>query len=419
MQKGGDQRPDIQGHVPALDGVRGLAILVVMIGHFNLGFYPVYQFGHGLKTLIETGWWGVDLFFVLSGFLITGILLEAKGSDHYFRNFYARRVLRIFPLYYGFLFAFFVLAPIVRPPTPGGPFEGWAESQGWFWSYLSNFQLLFPQWVRPYPLTHFWTLAVEEQFYLFWPAVVLLTSRKGLIRVCLLCVAGSLLFRMWLHWIGMNPGIGYRLTPARMDTLAIGALLAVLVRQENAWRRIRRFTPAAILASVAGVVALSVPTQAMAQSSIEMQSLGYPLLAVISAGLVVFAIDPLARDTLLAQFFRLRLMRVLGKYSYALYIFHFPLTLVLSRAGLTVQTFPTVNGSELPGAIAFTTIAMALSLLIALLSWNLYEKHFLKLKRYFGRREIHITNMSSPSVPVEYVDATLPPAMPVASEKAL
>ena len=118
MQSGTAQRPEIEGHIPALDGVRGLAILVVMIGHFNLGYYPTYQFEYGLKTMIETGWWGVDLFFVLSGFLITGILLDAKGSSHYFRNFYVRRVLRIFPLYYGFLFAFFVLAPLVRPPSP-------------------------------------------------------------------------------------------------------------------------------------------------------------------------------------------------------------------------------------------------------------------------------------------------------------
>ena len=419
MQSETAQRPEIEGHIPALDGVRGLAILVVMIGHFNLGYYPTYQFEHGLKTMIETGWWGVDLFFVLSGFLITGILLDAKGSDHYFRNFYVRRVLRIFPLYYGFLFAFFVLAPLVRPPSPDSAFIGWRASQGWFWSYLSNYQILFPQWVRPYPLTHFWTLAVEEQFYLFWPAVVLLTSRKGLVRVCVFCIGGSLLFRLWLHWMGASPIAGYRLTPARLDTLAIGALLAVLVREQEAWQRIRKRAPAAILAALAVILALSVPTRGMAQSSIEMQTLGYPVVAVLSAALIVFAIDPGARHTRLSRFFQTRPMRVLGKYSYALYVFHFPLAGVLERAGLTVQTFPRVRGSELPGAVAFTIIGMTLSLLIAIASWNLYEKHFLKLKRFFPRREIHITNMTIAEPRVDFsTGPSLNPGRP-APEKIL
>ena len=391
------RNPEIEGHIPALDGVRGLAILVVMIGHFNLGFYPVYRFESGLKTLIQTGWWGVDLFFVLSGFLITGILLDAKGSSHYFRNFYVRRVLRIFPLYYGFLFAFFVLAPMLRPPTPGGPFEGWQASQWWFWSYLSNYQLLFPQWVRPYPLSHFWTLAVEEQFYLFWPAIVLLTSRKGLLRVCLFCIGGSLLFRIWLNWAGLNPGMAYRLTAARLDTLAIGAALAVLVRDPEAWARVRRNVRFVIPAAVLGVIALSIPTRGMAQSSIEMETLGYPLIAIFGAALIVVAIDPARRATRLSRFFQTRTMRLLGKYSYAIYVFHFPLAPVLERMGLTIQSFPTIAGSPLPGAIAFTIIGSSISLLIALLSWHLYEKHFLRLKRFFPRREADITNITERS----------------------
>lgn len=388
------EKPEIDGHIPALDGVRGLAILVVMIGHFNIGFYPVYGWERSLKTLIETGWWGVDLFFVLSGFLITGILLDAKGSSHYFRNFYVRRVLRIFPLYYGFLFAFFILAPALRPPTPGGPFESWRAAQGWYWSYLSNYQLLFPQWVRPYPLSHFWTLAVEEQFYLFWPAVVLFTSRKGLLKVCAVCIAGSLLFRIWLNWEGFDPGLGYRITPARLDTLAIGAGLAALVRDPKFWPRVRSNVRYIIPTAIVALILLSIPTRALAQSSIEMETIGYPIIALFSAALIVVAIDPARRQTRLSRFFQTRTMRVLGKYSYALYIFHFPLAPTLERAGLTALSFPTLAGSRLPGAIAFTLIAGSISVAIAFLSWNLYEKHFLRLKRFFPRREGRITNIS-------------------------
>lgn len=411
--------PEIEGHVPALDGVRGLAILVVMLGHFTLGFNPQYPLEHGILTLIQTGWWGVDLFFVLSGFLITGILLDAKGSGHYFRNFYIRRVLRIFPLYYGFLFLFFIVAPRISPPTPGGPFDGWTESQGWFWTYMSNYQLLFPHWARPYPLTHFWTLAVEEQFYLFWPAIVLVTSRKGLVRVCLACLAGSFLFRMWLHWAGLDSGIGYRVTPARFDTLAVGAMLAVLVRDAQWWPRVRSYARFVIPISILGLIALSIPTRSMAQSSIEMQSAGYPLLAFLSAGLIVIAIDPVRRRTKASRFFQARPMRVLGKYSYALYVIHLPLAYVLGLLGLSVQTFPRIAGSEIPGAIAFTIISMSITMLLALLSWNLYEKHFLKLKRFFPRREGDITNMSRARKVSDFgPTATLsnPPAEP---EKAL
>ena len=414
-----EQNPEIQGHIPALDGVRGLAILVVMIGHFNIGYYPVYGFERDLKTLIETGWWGVDLFFVLSGFLITGILLDAKGSSHYFRNFYVRRVLRIFPLYYGFLFAFFILAPALRPPTPGGPFDSWRASQGWYWSYLSNYQLLFPQWVRPYPLSHFWTLAVEEQFYLFWPAVVLLTSRKGLLRVCLFCIVGSLLFRIWLNWAGLNPGLGYRLTPARLDTLAIGAALAAIVRDQDMWTRVRSNVRYIIPAAIVSLIILSIPTRGLAQSSIEMETVGYPLIALFSAALIIVAIDPAKRHTRLSRFFQTRPMRVLGKYSYALYVFHFPLAPTLERMGLTIQTFPTISGSPLPGAIAFTIICGSISLLIAFLSWNLYEKHFLRLKRFFPRREAPITNISTgPHTPSFGATNTLS-AQPSEAEKAL
>jgi peptidoglycan/LPS O-acetylase OafA/YrhL len=259
---------------------------------------------------------------------------------------------------------------------------------------MSNYQLLFPKWVRPYPLSHFWTLAVEEQFYLFWPAIVLLTSRKGLVRVCVACVIGSFLFRIWLNWAGWNPGIAYRITPARLDTLAIGALLAALVRDAQAWARLRDYPRYVIPAAIIAIIALSIPTRGMAQSSIQMESVGYPIIAILSAALIVIAIDPARRVTRLSRFFQTLLMRELGKYSYALYVIHFPLAIVMQRMGLTVLGFPRVAGSSIPGAVAFTLIAMTISLSIALLSWHLYEKHFLRLKRFFPRREGNITNLS-------------------------
>ncbi len=257
------------------------------------------------------------------------------------------------------------------------------------------------------------------QFYLFWPAVVLLTSRKGLLRVSLFCIVGSLLFRIWLNWAGLNPGLGYRLTPARLDTLAIGAALAVMVRDENMWARVRSKARYMIPAAIVALFLLSIRTRGLAQSSIEMETVGYPLIALFSAALIVVAINPASRHTRLSRFFQTRTMRVLGKYSYALYVFHFPLAPTLERMGLTIQTFPTVAGSPLPGAIAFTMISGSISLAVALLSWNLYEKHFLRLKRFFPRREDSITNISSRTrVPNFGATAPLAPRPPE-SEKAL
>ena len=387
MKNADSNAPLLDGYVPALDGVRGLAILIVMLGHFAIGFEVGTPVDAVVKTLMQTGWAGVDLFFALSGFLITGILLEAKGERHYFRNFYARRVLRIFPVYYAFLFAFFVILPIVKPPAPGGPFDGWNVSQWWFWSYLSNLQILFPAWPRPEPLTHFWSLAVEEQFYLFWPAVVLLTSKKGLLRTCAAFMVVSVIIRIWLQTTGINPTAGYRITPARLDTLGTGAALAILARDPAWWPKIRQYAPRAIVIALIGIFLVSIPTRSMLQSSFPMQAIGYSLLAVVGASLIVFAIDPGSTSRPVVRFLRTPFMRFLGKYSYAIYIVHLPFTWFLENAGYGVERFPTVAGSHLPGAIAFTLITGSLSIVTALLSWNLFEKHFLRLKRYFPRAE--------------------------------
>src|SRR6185437_4747257 len=132
--------PDFKRHLPALDGLRGLAIAMVMFCHF----LPYSDQPHSLAGRLffyvgRCGWCGVDLFFVLSGFLITGILLEAKGASHYFRNFCARRTLRIFPLYYLALTVIFVLIPLIRPTAFASPeLADLRHRQGWLWAYCSN-----------------------------------------------------------------------------------------------------------------------------------------------------------------------------------------------------------------------------------------------------------------------------------------
>ena len=152
-------------HIPALDGVRAVAVLLVICFHF----WQVFTYGpYSLVGKIAMwGQTGVDLFFVLSGFLITGILLDTKGSPSFLRNFYARRILRIFPLYYATLLTIYLIGPLFR-------WSAWVpENQSlWFWTYLQNLPMTFAPGHVAGP-EHFWSLAVEEQFYMVWPFLVL------------------------------------------------------------------------------------------------------------------------------------------------------------------------------------------------------------------------------------------------------
>jgi peptidoglycan/LPS O-acetylase OafA/YrhL len=376
--------PKLGGHIPALDGIRGLAILLVLAGHFTAygGFRAEVAVDRAYHLIAMLGGVGVDLFFVLSGFLITGILVDAKGGDRFFRNFYMRRVLRIFPLYYGALVFFFVVLPWFRAGDPD--LDALLAEQGWYWSYLANVRMAFHGWPAFHSIGHFWSLAVEEQFYIVWPLVVFLFRRRSLLVICAACVVASLGFRTLSWWVGYHPMINV-LTVNRMDALAAGAFMALLARGPGRMARLTRWAP--LLAGVTGGVLLAMIlwTHGWVPKMPVYRTVGRSLLALFFAGLLIVAITS-PRRTLLGRFFTHRVLIFFGVYSYGIYVIHHPFIIFMQEAGFSVRLVPPLFGSYLPGQMLVHLVATTVCVGLALASYHLYEERFLNLKRYFAYR---------------------------------
>jgi peptidoglycan/LPS O-acetylase OafA/YrhL len=367
------------GHITALDGLRGLAILLVLIYHFTLGMT-----GHGLAERLifkaaSAGWCGVDLFFVLSGYLITGILCDTKESPRRFRDFYARRALRIFPLYYGTLIAVFAALPLIGRWTSG--FHGVEDASIWLWSYGTNVLVSFRG--RWFPLSHFWSLAVEEHYYLVWPAIVYGCDRKVSLRFCLGMIAIAVGIRAWLVAQGAVLA-AYCLTPCRMDALAIGSLIALIARGPGGLGALVPHAKKAALVSGAMVSALGVWRFGLALFDPAVQTAGYLLLDIFFASLLVLIVAAPARGPL-AVLFNLASLRSLGRYSYGLYVFN-SIFLIVAEGSALLPRLIAWSGSTALGRVLYVALAAQTTLAVAWLSWHGFEKHFLVLKRFFPGR---------------------------------
>lgn len=367
----------LRGHNPALDGLRGLAILMVVFHHATPDSPSTTIIGRLSKAMADYGAVGVDLFFVLSGFLITGILLQAKGGPHYFRTFYARRSLRIFPLYYGVLFVTLILIPLIWPMTTPDA-RRIHHDQAWLWLYASNIKgslstLERPFTARWYQFDHFWSLAVEEQFYLVWPVLILIMNRRAMIGICAVLMAGALALRWWLYLKGDQTAAFYSLTPCRIDELAIGGLLALLGRAPINAAHLRNIA-VGIFVVCGGVLVL------IWNSDARSMVIGGTLLAFFFAALIVLVVSGGPVD-FFRRAFDMYPMRVIGKYSYAMYVLH-PFLLAMLGDYLSYRRLGAIAHSGGLGVCLYIVIALAVTFMAGWLSWNLYEKHFLKLKRF-------------------------------------
>ncbi|MGD2173736.1 MAG: acyltransferase [Gammaproteobacteria bacterium] len=371
----------IHNYMPELDALRGIAILWVILHNAALHGIDHAQ-GFAMKVVIligDSGWVGVQLFFVLSGFLITGILLDGRGSINQFRNFYARRILRIFPLYYGFLLVAFVLLPSIGSTAWK---DGSQTELLLYWTYLTNWSPVFDTYLN---FPHLWSLAIEEQYYLLWPPLVIFLSNRTLVKICLSLVVIAFLTRTFLvlnYDQSFSTDAMYTFTIARWDSLAIGSLLALVVRDEAFLPYLQRYFLYSYLAlSILLFLEITILEEfsAVNVAGIFNQTSSAFWLAM----LILASILPWPRRTGMTVANKIRsIFQWFGKYSYAIYIFHYPVKL------FWFKYFPVgaVSNSALQqlGLVFFNFVGIsALATASAYLSWHLLEQPFLKLKRLF------------------------------------
>lgn len=373
-------------HQRTLDGLRGLAILLVM-GHHLFVVQVASQVESVAARVASLGAFGVDLFFVLSGFLITGILLDGKGGDWQLVNFYARRTLRIFPLYYLVLAVCFLALPAAMQLVPAAApklsrFQGATDDWPWYLLYLSNYAIASAGEWRHGVLDVTWSLAIEEQFYLIWPWVVRWTSRQTLGRVCWGVIVLALVCRLGVWAGGYSWLAAYVLTPCRADALAVGGLIAVTVRGEG-------FTPDRLRRAAAVGLAVALPALvAVAAAGFFKYDQpwvftgGYTVVATI-AGCVLLAAALAAPGTLAERAFSHPVLVWFGKYSYALYLFHLPVRAAIRDLAFGDAQFRTLPGGPWTGQLLFYLITTMAVTPLAWFSWRLVENPILRLKRYF------------------------------------
>lgn len=357
MNPGNPGRP----YYPALDGLRGLAILLVVVYH-NFGFINVFFFG----------WLGVDLFLVLSGFLITDILLKTVGSKNYLRNFYLRRMLRIFPLYYLCLILFLVIVPRLNPPFD---LAYYTENQVWLWTYMQNWLYIFKPAGDSSALHHLWSLSVEEQFYLAWPLVILLLRKPNrLMAFMAILLVGVILLRLWIWNYNVADLAYFNLyTFTRIDGLCIGSMIALLHRINRDF--LAKYTTIIVFFFAGLNFAFFFFNRGKQFSFPYLALVGYTTFAMLFGLLVNEAVG--GKNKLVNLIFSIRPLKFLGKISYGFYIFHWPVHLWLSPYLYSWIAGYTSDDLTLIFVSVFTTVS---GVFISFISYRYFENNFLKLK---------------------------------------
>jgi len=374
----------LRQRVPELDGLRGLAILFVLIFHYasQEGATPPHSLASYLQRLVAMGWTGVDLFFVLSGFLIGGILMDARGSRTYFKTFYIRRIFRIIPIYYAWIVLYVALLQFAGPFVQAHSNSGIMPTTGFpvylHFLFLQNLGLLQLGGLAGAWFGHTWSLAVEEQFYLVSPLLVRLMPVRRLSWFLGGVIAGAPVFRLiLLKVVHVEPSMVGALMPCRADSLATGMLAAALWRNATVRGLLsaqRRTLYGALVILLSGSLALWLWSPQ--SSTIGMQSLGYTWVALLYATILLLALakprEPVAWVT------RISWIRQMGGVSYCIYLIHLAVNVVCHAVLLHAP--PRISNTR---AAAVTMFAAFLTYGLAKLSWVLFENPLVRYGHAF------------------------------------
>jgi peptidoglycan/LPS O-acetylase OafA/YrhL len=331
-----------------------------------------------IHALSHMGWIGVDVFFVLSGFLITSILLQTRDGDGYYRNFYARRALRIFPLYYLTITIVFIVVIIFSPDQKNEVLY----NLPWYYLYVSNWGFSFLYLEDPFAIGLAWSLAIEEQFYLVWPLIVHRLNSRKLVLLSLILIISSLFVRIVLPQLYISPTIDYgelfyHATFTRLDSLILGALIAMMYQLEF-WKKLLGIlaTPTFIISLFAIYYLVSINPISPLWDNPPMYIYGFTFIALAAGGLIVM-LTTYPEESLLRKLFRIRLLSFFGKYSYAIYLFHRIPILFLDR----YFNENAILGYQ--GWLLFNVLALLIPVIMAVISWEVFENPILKFKKYF------------------------------------
>ena len=354
-----------------LDGFRAAAVLMVLIHHLFYGWpTPALSWLPGfVRSAVEHGWLGVDLFFVLSGFLITGILIDSRENEHYFRNFYTRRVLRIVPLYLTCIVIMYFAYP-----GAGAYFR-------LSLLYLANFAYFFHV-KTPHGPGVFWSLAVEEHFYLVWPLVVRFIKGYWLLAFTAVLVLGTPILRGICAHAGMDPELQiYPYSFFRFDGLALGGMLAIWVRSRYYSRSSAWMLAGLLLGTSCLILVVGRPYGIMGTKTVAGTAFHYTQAEFVFAGLMALALA--YRGNKFAAFLRCRPARITADLSYCIYLIH------LTVGDFYYRLLHAVNFDDVtrlgPGGSLLLRILVLVTATFALaaLSKRFLEDPFLRLKRYF------------------------------------
>lgn len=369
-----------EARIPALDGVRGLAILLVLIWHyFVVDAHPEPgSFLDTLKGAFKLTFAGVDLFFVLSGFLIGGILIRYRGTENFFQVFYARRFARLMPIYMAMIALYVLLSPWLA--------ANGTEAARWLldghsqtipaWTYVLYLQNVTMAAIKDWGgewLAVTWSLAIEEQFYLLAPLLVWLLPLRYLRATLLGLIVLSPILRTVALFATGGPMAAYVLLPCRWDALCIGMLIATQIHVYGYEARFRgNQSMLAAMLGLAFVTVAVITALGLGAASVPMATLGYTLLGLAAGAIIVAALYH--DNPILQAVFANSALAWLGRVSYGVYILHQPVH------GLVALAYdgrkPELSG---PTDLALVLVALLLTCVVVELSYRYFEKPILDL----------------------------------------